>query len=255
MNTNMKIYIAYKPADYRDVFATTLPLCHMAYEMGEGRHLMRRGVGQNVRRGLLSFPDSPWFEGTNDEFCKELVRECGFRGYEGAVADFENEVSHDKAGLLTAAADALEARSLKLYVPESYGMAVPNAKVLISSAISGGTLEQRLSEASMRYSKDRIVLEIQRLAMDFSLPSPNGLGENLSAAELDVIIGENGAQSFFTNDLCAHYFTYRTDTDHHFVIYDTAASIKRKLDVAAASGIETAFVLWSEVADWIGEIV
>lgn len=255
MNANMRIYIAYTPADYRAVFATTLPLCHMAYEMGSGRHLMRRGVGQNVRRGLLLFTDSPWFEGGNDDFCKELIRECTSRAYEGAVADFEEEVNRDKATLLMAAADVLSSRKLNLYVPESYGMAVPNAKVMISSAISGGTLNQRLTEAITRYGEGRVVLEVQRLTMDFSLPSPNGLGRDLTAEELNTIMHENGAESFFSNDLCAHYFTYRSDNEHHFVIYDTAASIKRKLDTAASAGISTAFVLWSEVADWIGEIV
>ena len=141
-------------------------------------------------------------------------------------------------------------------MPEPYGPRTASAKVLISSALSGGSLAQRLQEAVERYGADRAVLAVERVAADFFLPSPDGQGRPLTGNNsapcwkrrappcssppscaptiLPICPGENGA---------------------HFVLFDDAGSIRKKLRLAWYAGIRQAVLSYPQVDDLLEEIL
>jgi hypothetical protein len=106
-----------------------------------------------------------------------------------------------------------------------------------------------------KYGVQRIALEIERVRMDFTLPSVNGTGKELSAYELDALIEQHKTQSFFSKDLYAFYFNYREKKGTHFVLYDNGVSIKRKLQAAGNIGVEHAFLFYPHVNDIIDKII
>ena len=146
-------------------------------------------------------------------------------------------------------------RSCTLLVPEQYGHCSPHAQVCISSALSGGTLVQRLREAQERFGRDRVVLALQRVAEDFFLPSPTGSGTPLTQEELRERIQQRQPSIFFSHELCARYFTYMSrESGAHFVLYDDASTLAKKLQVARSLDIHTVLAAWPEIADAAEEL-
>ena len=146
-------------------------------------------------------------------------------------------------------------RSWTLLVPEQYGHCSPHAQVCISSALSGGTLVQRLREAQERFGRDRVVLALQRVAEDFFLPSPTGSGTPLTQEELRERIQQRQPSIFFSHELCARYFTYMSrESGAHFVLYDDASTLAKKLQVARSLDIRTVLAAWPEIADAAEEL-
>jgi hypothetical protein len=60
---------------------------------------------------------------------------------------------------------------------------------------------------------------------------------------------------FFSNELCARYFTYMNrETGAHFVLFDDADTLRRKVEVAHRAGIHTFIAPFPEVADCLEEL-
>ena len=128
--------------------------------------------------------------------------------------------------------------------------------MLIPSALSGGTLRERLEEAAGRFGAGRVVLAVERTAEDFFLPAPRGRGVPLARAELKRRMDALRPPVFFSGELCAHYFTYMSrQTGAHFVLFDTAVSIREKLKLSRACGVTRAVLAWPEVDDILQDIV
>lgn len=141
-------------------------------------------------------------------------------------------------------------RNWTLIVPEQYGHCSEHALVMISSALSGGSLRQRLQEAQERFGRDRVALALQRVAEDFFLPSPSGSGTPLSQDELHRRIHQLSPSIFFSQELCARYFTYMSrESGAHFVLFDDGATLRRKLEAAQSLDIRTVLAPWPEIAD------
>ena len=141
-------------------------------------------------------------------------------------------------------------RNWPLIVPEQYGHCSEHALVMISSALSGGSLRQRLQEAQERFGRDRVALALQRVAEDFFLPSPSGSGTPLSQDELHRRIHQLSPSIFFSQELCARYFTYMSrESGAHFVLFDDGATLRRKLEAAQSLDIRTVLAPWPEIAD------
>ena len=139
-----------------------------------------------------------------------------------------------------------------LYVPESY--AVSNACILVCTALSGGTLQELLSEAKLRYGAQNLALDCQRLAMDFTLPNRQGEGTPLSQKELAALRGRYGSPSFFSKELGANYFTYYENSHAHFVLFDTVQTLHYKLQIGQENGIKTSFFMYPEISDILNEL-
>ena len=149
----------------------------------------------------------------------------------------------------------LHKRNWPLYVTEAYGNCSDKAKVLISTALSGGSLRQRLEDALQQYG-GRVALAVERVAEDFFLPSPTGQGTPLSREELKARMEERSPSVFFSSELCAHYFTYMSKQNGaHFILFDDAGSIRKKLQIARSLDIEDAILAYPQVDDLLPELL
>ena len=256
MGTRMQLILAAPPEDVTAAQAHGLTLAHMAYRVGGGPHLFRSSQ-PNPPRGGLMYIDDGGFDGrgTPDAFCQEVVRECAARGFGGVICAFDR-----KLPLLSAVVEQLGPMLVRqgrsFYVSEPYGRCTATGRVLIPTALSGGSLRQRLGEAVERYGAGRVALAVERTAADFFLPSPDGQGRPLTREELKARLEERSPSVFFSDELCARYFTYMNrQSGAHFVLFDDAGSIRKKLRLAEALGIDRALLCYPEVSDLMGDIL
>ena len=224
---------------------------HLAYRIGRGPHLFR-SEGRVPPQGGVMVLDASGFDGfgAGAPFCQEVVRECLSRNFSGAVLDFETRLP-PLEGIAAQLDESFARRGWSLYVPESYGRCAPRARVMISSALSGGSLSLRLEEAQERFGRDRVALALDPAAEDFSLPSPSGSGTPLSREALSRLMERLHPSVFFSNELCARYFTYTTpDGGAHFVLFDDGETLARKVDTARCLGIHVFLAPWEEIKEY-----
>ena len=164
----------------------------------------------------------------------------------------EGRWAEDRAALIRQLAPLLGAYGRRLYVPEIYAAASPETLVLLCTALSGGSLQGRLEETCAAYGAQRLALDLERLMMDFPLPCPSGEGIRLSREELAIRM--QGRSVFYAEDLCARYFTYRRGGQTHFVLFDDAGTLRRKIEMGQALGIREGFVMLPEVEDLTGSL-
>ena len=252
----MQLILAAPPEDVTAAQAHGLTLAHMAYRVGGGPHLFRSSQPNPPRGGLMYIDDSGFDgRGTPDAFCQEVVRECAARGFGGVICAFDR-----KLPLLSAVVEQLGPMLVRqgrsFYVSEPYGRCTATGRVFIPTALSGGSLRQRLGEAAERYGAGRVALAVERTAADFFLPSPDGQGRPLTREELKARLEERSPSVFFSDELCARYFTYMNrQNGAHFVLFDDAGSIRKKLRLAEALGIDRALLCYPEVSDLMGDIL
>ena len=66
--------------------------------------------------------------------------------------------------------------------------------------------------------------------------------------------GDVWGDVFYAEDLCARYFTYRRGGQTHFVLFDDAGTLRRKIEMGQALGIREGFVMLPEVEDLTGSL-
>lgn len=242
----MNIIIASTIEDHDRASALGYPVACLSYGVGRGPRLTRPDSRRSG--GLMAISESGYIErGDYGSFCADVLEECRAGGFRGVLADFEGPRYDSGVDMLNALSGALD--GLRLYVPESYGDHVKNARVMVSSAISGGTLSTRLKEAAGRFGAGRIALELQRVMMDFTLPSPTGSGRPLSREEFLELHDRCDPVDFYSAELCAFYFTYREGKQVHFVLYDNAGSLRQKMNLARSLGMDEFILLYPEIQD------
>ena len=130
----------------------------------------------------------------------------------------------------------------RLLVPEASAQALAQCGVLISSSISGGSFTQRLSEAAAAAPR-RCWLNLEWLAMEFSLPCPSGEGRVLEPAALEAVTDRR--PTFFDPDLvCRYCHEYRSGKGY-MTLYDTAETLGQKAAMAKDAGFQGAVLLQS----------
>lgn len=250
-----RLILAAEPGQLTAAGAWELPMAHLAYRMGDGPHLFRANTPITPTGGWMVVDDARFTRGdAADGFCNEVLRECAARKFTGVVCDFRSRESGVLAEAVGKLAGLCKGRGLEFYVTEPYGLAAADARVIIPTAVSGGSLRGRLEEALGRFGP-RIAVWVDRAAEDFLLPSPSGAGAPLTAEELRRRREERGANIFFSPELCAHYFTYMAGEKGHFVLFDDVGSIRKKLRLAKSLGVTTAFLPYAATADLLGELL
>lgn len=252
-----RLILTAPPSAAREATSFGLPVGHMAYRIGPGAHLLRSNISINLRGGLMVV-DGTAFDGRGDpaSFCQQLVRECSARGFDGAILDFEGQPYPLLGQVIQRLGGMFARRGWPLYVTEAYAGYSDQTRIIIPSALSGGSLSKRLEEAVEQYGAHRVALGIQRTAEDFTLPAPNGCGTPLTRRELEQRIQSRGASVFFSDELCAHYFTYMSrQSGAHFVLFDNAASIRKKIHIARQFGLCACILVWPEVDDILQDIM
>ena len=94
-----------------------------------------------------------------------------------------------------------------------------DTRILVSTDVSGGSLRQLIEDASSRFGVERLAVGAKRIAMDFPLPCHTGVGMEISEDRLSELRRRYAAQVFFSDSLCAKYFTYRADRTLHLVLF------------------------------------
>ena len=244
----MQIYLAVTPAEAQEAARFRCSLAHVAYCIGPDSTLLRQNLLLQTRGGLLSVTDrdAP-FIASPEQLAAAALRECGRRGYGGVLLDFEQPPAPDRLAFVQALVKRLAPRPL--YVPEGYA-SVPGAVSLVCTALSGGSFVQYLQEtAAARGGPGTLALDVQRLRMDFPLPARSGEGSPLSQHEFQALLDRESPAVFFSQDLCARYFTYTRDGETHFVLFDDAETLQQKLRAGSAMGFSAAFLMYPEVRD------
>lgn len=244
----MQIYLAVTPSEAQEAARFRCSLAHVAYCIGPDSTLLRQNLLLQTRGGLLSVTDrdAP-FIASPEQLAAAALRECGRRGYGGVLLDFEQPPAPDQLAFAQALAKRLAPRPL--YVPEGYA-SVPGAVSLVCTALSGGSFVQYLQEtAAARGGPGTLALDVQRLRMDFPLPARSGEGRPLSQQEFQALMDRESPAVFFSQDLCARYFTYTREGETHFVLFDDAETLQQKLRAGSAMGFSAAFLMYPEVRD------
>lgn len=252
----MQIYLAATPDHLRQVLSYTDRPAHVAYRVGEDGSLTRHSLLAATRGGLMVLGDGERSAVRDaSALCREVWRECGNRGYVGVAADFEGPVSDVRTAFLCRLGEVLSRNRRQLYVPEPYGRLVPAAKVLISTALSGGTFRQRVEEAAGLYGgMERIAFDLQRLRMEFPLPCPGGEGRPLTGQELEGMLRERNPSVFYSGDLCAKYFTFTREGAGHFVLFDDGDTLLRKIRMGREMGVTFGLLQFPEVEDILPQL-
>lgn len=249
--SSVRFYITVTPDQLREVRGLPVTPAHLVYRMGQGPHLFRTGSNPPPSGGMMVL-DCREFDGLGrpGPFCQEVVRECAARNFSGVVCDFETGRLPPLEETVAQLGKECARRNWALLAPEHYASCSPHAQVMISSALSGGSLSLRLEEAQQRFGRDRIVLALQRTAEDFFLPSPTGSGRPLTREQLSDLIRTREPSIFFSRELCARYFTYMSrESGAHFVLFDDAQTLAKKVEVAQGLGISTILGAWPDLRD------
>ena len=147
----------------------------------------------------------------------------------------------------------LEAAHLPLFVPVGQAAQVQHAHLVAETALSGGNLEDYLGDLLEQYP-GRLAAALRPISADYRLPAQSSEGTPLSRTDRVALQQKYGAQSFFSRDLCAKYFTYQQDGQAHFVLFDDADTIRCKLNLGKKMAFPYAFLLCSEVEDLLEEL-
>lgn len=217
-------------------------LAHMAYQIDSQQRLTRLSRSTPGLGGLLYLPVNAPLRGHTAPLTTQLLRECAARHAQGAVIDLPG-------GCLRWAQEldaGFAQHQLTLYLPEQYAAAAPRARLLVSTAISGGTLRERLVSALRRYGADRTVAALEKRAEDFPIPARTGCGKALTSEELARLRRNTHANIYWSPELCAHYFTYVREQRPHFVLFDDRDTMQAKLKTAQSAGISVCMAAWAD---------
>ena len=251
----MQVYLSLTPADCRAAMQFHRRLAHVAYRIGPESHLLRQNLLMQTRGGLMSLSDREAPPISRPEIlCREIWQECAARSYAGILADFEAAPAQDRLAFLDRLCALLQKNGRRLYLPEVYAREISGGAAVICTAISGGNFCERLREAEVRFGKNRVALDIQRLTMDFALPSPSGMGRPVPPEELKSLMGRLTPSVFYSAELCAKYFTCTQNGESRFFLYDDADTIRQKIRTGHSMGFTAAFLVYPEVRDLLPQL-
>jgi hypothetical protein len=232
----MQIYLAATPEDAKSASSYGYPLAHMAYYKSFEQH--SQSGGRMILSDYLTSAYKP----------EDIIDECKRRNFDGIILAFEGG---DKLALLEYAyqLDELCAQH-NITLISSKKFQTSKSLMLVSSGAVSGSLKQRLD----KYGSGS-VLEVVRLSQDIPLPAPHDRGMTMTRKQLNELLQTLKPVTFFSSELLARYFTYKDkDGVTHFIIYDDAESITKKLRLAEAMGFSSAVMLFSEVKDLLSDI-
>lgn len=247
----MKAYVVSAPdtsSSYTSVY--------MEYRIGNGFHLYRTERSLAIRSGIMGIDCTRCDdEGKLAPLIGEITKECTLHNFSGVILEISQNPSSLFCNLTQELDRSLTQDGKLLFVRENVAKFTEHAKILVGTALSGGTFSRHLQEHVSSFGSERIALDVERMRMDFTLPARNGAGVPLSDHEFDELHRRYRTTSFFSNDLCTYYFTYRKNGKSHFVLYDNAYSIKRKIAAARKFGIDRFFFYYPEVSGILDNIL
>lgn len=244
----MHIHLAATPDHLDTCLTLTQQLAHVAFRVDRDGTLLCRALPPALRGGLMVVDCEEAFPAQQAEsLSREVLRVCVRRSFSGIVLDLPEHPCASVQPLVQYLNALCIRHGRRLYVPPNCAEDAPQAHVLICTALSGGTLAQYLQDACTQYGTSRIALDLQRLMMEFPLPCPSGMGTPLKLQQLAQ--RRQGRSIYYCDALCARYFTRRQGGETHFVLFDDADTLQRKMALAEGLGITEGFFMWPEVRD------
>ena len=220
----------------------------LSYRVTPALTLLRIQGPEAFRGGIMvitGYPEDP--RGDPSPLCRVILAECARRNFQGLLLDIDRP-SPIYEQLTRQLAHGLTRRGVRLFLPEHLAPHAPGCRVLIPSALSGGSLELRLREAAAQYGADRVVLAVERTAEDFTLPAPDGCGQPLGPDEPEALMRTHHTRSHFSTPLCARYFTYQNGNSLHLVLYDNKETLLKKIACARSCGISRFLLPWDDIS-------
>lgn len=253
----MKQFLLTPPACLPQAQNCGLPLAHMAFHLSPEGRLHQALLPEEIFGGLMlvgvQTPPEP--QCSLSGAVRDILDLCSVRKFSGVILDPECPPSPVLSRFIRLLDEGLARMNRGLFLPEIYGNYSRRAFLFLSSALSGGSLRQRLELAAARWGAQRLVLSLHRASRDFFLPAPDGLGRPITREELHRRICRLEPRIFFSPELCARYFTYMSrETGAHFVLFDDADSLLKKQTLAREVGIPRFFWLYPEIDDLLPEL-
>lgn len=249
----MPLYLTVTPEHLTTALALTPHLAHAAYGVSGDGTLLSRNLPATLRGGVMVVDCGTSFPAVSAEaLAREVISQCLQRSFSGIVLDAPPETSDAASALARRLQPLCALYRRRLFLPPHCANAAPEATILLCTALSGGSLPQRLQEACAQYGAERIALDLQRLMMEFPLPCPTGEGTPLTSGELQQ--RQQSAAIYYCSELCARYFTRRHGSSTRFILFDDADTLRRKWELAQTLGISDAFVMWPEAEDLLSQL-
>lgn len=177
--------------------------------------------------------------GLEPERTSAAARECRRRGIRAVAAGFGRSSALDTLRFC----DAMLRQGITPILPEENWVSGCGGERLISTAVSGGTLEERLRE-TLQQSPD-LALDLERLRHRFPLPCPEGRGTPIPPEELEARLS-GGAPSAFSRELLCRAMPLDEGEASCFILYDDRETLCEKVRLAAALGVRRGFLLYPE---------
>lgn len=248
----VEVFVLSEPAQLRAAMAYTSYIAHAASTLTVQGRLETRGLPPTLRGGLLAVEDAGGAGADAEETARTIAQLCVQRSFRGTVLTAAAPRERLCLPLAGALERALETAGRRLLVSEVYASDVERAAVVVGTALSGGDLRGRLEACTGRWGAERLAVRVERTRMDFPIPCPTGEGRPLTQEQLHALA--RGRSIFFSEPLCARYFTCSAGGAPHFVLFDDADTIRRKLAVAAELGIGTALLDYGQTEDVLAQI-
>lgn len=245
MSGSPSLFLAYSLNNSHPVCPEAFTPVPFVYQVAPSGQLLRGGQEALPTGSVLMIGgDTPPSSAGMDWFCRQVLSECHAQQAVGVMANWVCSI----AGQQTAQRlePILSRNQLSFWVPESFAQAVPTAQILLSSQLSGGTLRRRLQEALAQYG-NRITLAIECTPWDFSLPCADGQGTALTLPTMRELFTQHRCRAWFSSEFCCAYFTYQQEEQIHLVLYDNAASVQAKLELAAELNLSGTLLFWDEI--------
>ncbi len=169
----------------------------------------------------------------------EIVDECRKRKLTAVLAGF----GHSPALETERFCDGLLRRGLQPILTEYAWHRGCGAEMLLSSALTGGDLRERLREAKAKCPA--LCLDLEKLCRACSPDGPRAAWDDLSSRELSALLRRGAAPAFSEALMCKSL-----EAELHGVLrrvmFDDRETLCRKSALAASLGVERCFLLYPE---------
>ena len=136
----MDLYLATDSGRLQQAMACTAQLAHMSYRIGPEGTLLASPLPDSLRGGLLmlsdeggTYPDAP------EGLCRTLMQECLRRRYAGVILD-----TAPPEHFCRVLDETLFRQGRKLFLPETVAQFAPHGIVVVCTALTSGSLEDKL---------------------------------------------------------------------------------------------------------------
>ena len=117
----------------------------------------------------------------------------------------------------------------------------------VNGPVSASALPHPMNSFTFIDGTPRLALDLVRVCSQYTMPSYDPDGRALSAAEFRELLDTHSPHCFFSHELCAKYFTCRTeDNSAHFILFDDMSTVSQRIEIAESLGFCAAFLLYRD---------